>query len=198
MSTNELINCIDHVLEESFKVLDPVYRNAKSGTPNDEPGSRIVFPNKRSGEIRVSEQELRFVFVEQLNKYCNEQSWDIRYSVETPTDKPYNFSKNLSCESPDGRSAMFDLTVYDIDLHPICRIEFKAHNPEQYSYAKDILKLRTECGDECVGYFVQMLEKEDNGTSENISNKIPESGKDSHIQYRCHTLLRESMEKHNI
>ena len=192
------INRIDYVLEETFKVLDRVYRNAKSGTLNDEPGSRIVFPNKRSGEIRVSEQELRFVFVEQLNKYCDKTSWKIRYSVETPTDKPYNFSKNLSCESLDGRSAMFDLTVYDIDMRPICRIEFKAHNPEQHSYAKDILKLRTECGDECVGYFVQMLEKEDKNTSENIREKISESGEYSHIQYRCHTLLRESMERRNI
>lgn len=191
MTKDELITRIDQILEETFKVLDSVYGNAKSDAPIVEPGSRIVFPNKRSGKIRVSEQELRFVFVEQLNKYCDAMSWDIRYSVETPTDKPYNFSKNLSGESPDGRSAMFDLTVYDIDLRPICRIEFKAHNRGQYGYAKDFLKLRTECSDECVGYFVQILENGNNGTLENISNKIPERGKDSCIQYRCHTLLRE-------
>lgn len=43
----------------------------------------------RNGETRISEQELRFIFVEQFNKYCKNNSWNAYYSVETPTEEKY-------------------------------------------------------------------------------------------------------------
>lgn len=49
--------------------------NQKIGTYNNK-SSRIIFPLKRESkdkkeELRISEQELRFVFVEEFNKYCS-------------------------------------------------------------------------------------------------------------------------------
>ena len=76
----------------------------------------------RNGETRISEQELRFIFVEQFNKYCNENnSWNAYYSVETPTEEKYIFSKKgdencphkVDGEVNGGQSAMIDLSIHD-------------------------------------------------------------------------------------
>ena len=85
---------IDVIIENTFNTISEVYRtqmeNQKIGTYNNN-SSRIIFPLKRESkdkkeEFRISEQELRFVFVEEFNKYCS-KNWDAYYSVETPTSK---------------------------------------------------------------------------------------------------------------
>lgn len=71
---------IDVIVENTFKTIIEVYRtqkeNQKIGTNNNSSSSRIIFPLKRESkdnkeEFRISEQELRFVFVEEFNKYCS-------------------------------------------------------------------------------------------------------------------------------
>ena len=52
--------------------------------------SRLVFPTysgSRAGQLRVSEQEARFAFVEAL-----QQSGSFYYSVETPTREAYQLT----------------------------------------------------------------------------------------------------------
>ena len=84
---------IDKVLDNTFSVIRTLYQNEHyEGNvicPNIA-GSRLVFPRKRNGEVRVSEQELRFIFQEQLYAYIYDlnragEQWNVCYSVETPT-----------------------------------------------------------------------------------------------------------------
>jgi hypothetical protein len=79
---------IDEIIKQTFKRLELAYINHREGqigkSINHKKGeSRMVFPCYKNGEIRISEQELRFIFVEKLNKEI-EEKWDIFYSVETP------------------------------------------------------------------------------------------------------------------
>ena len=115
-------NHIDVIITNTFNTISEVYRtqmeNQKIGTYNNN-SSRIIFPLKRESkdkkeEFRISEQELRFVFVEEFNKYCS-KNWDAYYSVETPTSKRYDFSnKEMPCkvDYPNGQSAMVDFSIF--------------------------------------------------------------------------------------
>jgi len=56
---------------------------------------QLIFPNKETakGSVkRISEQELRFLFVEEFKKLCT----DLFYSIETPTEDKYKFGKSHS------------------------------------------------------------------------------------------------------
>ncbi len=95
----EIKDRIAEILNRAFQVLDKSYKynDEESGKANQQAsGSRLIFPcyskTYRNGERRISEQELRFVFIEQFNQYCDETGWDAYYSVETPTEWKYRFS----------------------------------------------------------------------------------------------------------
>ena len=108
------LNCvICEITKKTFEVIKKVYdhhneyvdpqpeiETTKDMTSSDV-GSRIIFPQyhihkeekeKRKDYNRISEQELRFIFVEQLNKYADQNNIDIYYSVEAPTKNAYIFS----------------------------------------------------------------------------------------------------------
>ena len=76
----------DHVriiLNDTFNIIGETYKYQKEDCHFAPAGkSRLIFPKKSDGTIRVSEQELRFIFVEQLNEYVR-KNWDVYYSVET-------------------------------------------------------------------------------------------------------------------
>ena len=147
---SELKDVIETVLKETFDEIYYAYKEHKEDTENENiknentknSKSHIVFPKyKNNEEIRVSEQELRFVFVEKLNQNICENN-KYYYSVETPTDNSYVFSKE---EGPKvdggGVSARIDLTIHkkiDNKFERAALIEFKAHNPDTIDYRKDI------------------------------------------------------------
>lgn len=93
---------IEEIIKDTFDVIPKVYHTHREGDGNHkdfcESQSRIIFPKYsgryRNGETRISEQELRFIFVEQFNKYCSTKKWNAYYSVETPTEEKYVFSLN--------------------------------------------------------------------------------------------------------
>ena len=61
---------IENVIRRSFNILQKVYEQQQEimgGETVFDSNSRILFPKYRSGETRFSEQELKFIFVEQLN-----------------------------------------------------------------------------------------------------------------------------------
>ena len=175
MDRSELKTFIDDIIKETFKVLTKVYPKQKESNTNFseiEPpyNSLIVFPetkkdNEDKTEDRISEQELRFIFVEQFNKYVTKEN-NLFYSIETPTRKYYDFS---GPESPrvvpksegTGRAANIDLVIYQNDKEKIKRvalIEFKAHNPGRHDYLKDICKLlNEESNTDCLKYFIQII-----------------------------------------
>lgn len=163
---------IDKVLDNTFSVIRALYQNEHyEGNvicPNTA-GSRLVFPRKRNGEVRVSEQELRFIFQEQLYAYIYDlnragEQWNVCYSVETPTQNEYSLSGNGE------RSANIDLALY-ADGRRIALIEFKALNPGDYEHMKDTFKLRNEPGDS-LRYFVEIVSSRDNRTFPSVERKL--------------------------
>ncbi len=197
---NELNGHIESILVETFKVLDAVYSNQREDIlfhPCEE--SRLIFPRYslrhkddtvRDPETRVSEQELRFAFVEQFNRICKSKNWPYYYSVETPTDKRYVVSKGIEprvAEKDEGVSAQFDLVIHDDEGRRKCRIEFKAgmSSPEK-EFAKDFLKLNEESG-ESASYFVHLL---DENANQNTFTRIKNNRlqKKDGVIYICHVI----------
>lgn len=88
--TNSNKQHVINIIDQTFEVIKKVYDTQKEDFGNSselcKSGSRIIFPKYsgryRNGGTRISEQELRFIFVEQFNKYCEKNSWNAYYSVE--------------------------------------------------------------------------------------------------------------------
>lgn len=176
---------VEAIIGDTFTVLKDVYNNHKEGKKpwNYYVGSRIIFPQygaHRDNDIRISEQELRFVFVEQLNKYCLDKTndWDVLYSIETPTKKKYRFSSKINHGDvdvprldPNGQSASTDLTIHNNNGDRICLVEFKANTPDPSCYFKDFLKLNKEKnGLDCECFFIQIVS--DDNCCKQIENRL--------------------------
>ena len=205
---------ICEITKKTFEVIKKVYDHhneyvdsqmepttTKDMTSSDV-GSRIIFPryyiHKKGGEKekrkdynRISEQELRFIFVEQLNKYADQNNIDIYYSVEAPTKNAYIFSSENNdapkVDNENGISARTDLVIYKKDgtsFTKIALIEFKALNPDIINYEKDFCKLNEE---DCKSkYFIQIIKNYNARTIESIRKKI--KSKDKGIIYKCYCL----------
>lgn len=163
---------IENILHNTINALRTLYRAGQfEGTTfqsASEIGSRLVFPHKRRRKERVSEQELRFTFVEQFYRYLSSPDgadWNVYYSIETPTQNEYSLS------SKGERSANVDLVLYDSTGKRIALIEFKALNPGEYEHMKDTFKLRNEPGG-ALRYFVEIVTSRDSGTFNNIESKL--------------------------
>ena len=203
------LNCvICEITKKTFEVIKKVYDSQKEEKEEEKEktgrvlaslniGSRIIFPMYCSGETRISEQELRFIFVEQFNAYIKDHKDlnNLYYSVETPTGEKhgYIFSKGdepkIGSEAEPGVSARTDLVIhkYDKNTNAFNRkalIEFKALNPVERNYKKDFCKLNEE---ECESkYFIQIIKNYNARTIESIRKKI--KGKDKGIIYKCYCL----------
>lgn len=195
MEVKEVIN---QITDRTFKILKSIYDNQKEGKDNPERdnGSRLIFPHYstiyREGETRISEQELRFLFVEQFNAFCAENNLKWYYSVETPTEYKYTFTdKNNPHKDEDGQSAMFDLCIHNEKLERITLIEFKALNPDKFCYKKDFCKLEVEKEGktELETFFIMMVKNADKGTLKSINAKI--QNKDPKTIFRCYKLEGE-------
>ena len=194
----DIKNIINEITTKTFGVLEKVYANQKEGYEftQGENGSRLIFPhyskNYRGGETRISEQELRFVFVEQFNVYCAKNNLNWYYSVETPTEHKYVFGdKNdphKAEASEKGQSAMVDLCIHNEKLERIALVEFKALNPDEFCYNKDFCKLdaEKESRPELETFFIMMVKKSDTRTYGNIRRKIENKGE--HTVFRCYDL----------
>ena len=135
--------------------------------PTDTDRCRLLFPERSKQELRVSEQEARFACVEAL---CT--GGQFRYSVETPTDKTYQFT------GTHGMSAQTDLTVYDRETkRRLCNIEFKSGgiSPDATNkdrIYKDVQKLLRE---PVWGLWFHLLDSTDNSTITKSLEVIRES-----------------------
>ena len=149
------------IYRERHKESDVVYPLSKN------PQCGLVFPayyddNRHVKDTRISEQELRFAFVEAFNEFCKgEDGKNWFYSVETPTkDKYSGFStKTPKRLGPNPRSAEFDMVIYDENMNRICLIEFKANNAHDQEHKKDQWKLnnRYENNDKVPTFFVEVI-----------------------------------------
>ena len=182
---------IEKIIYRTFKIIQKVYEYQKEtdngvGKQLEEPLSRIIFPKYRKDETRISEQELKQVFIEQLNKEIEYKDWDVYYSVETPTEKKYRFKgKNNPEQDDSGRSGNFDLVIHNNKFERIALIEFKANNPKSKDYLKDIVKLSEEnCEGKVLRFFIQIV-RNSNGTTK---NNLHEKMKDNEDIYWCYSL----------
>ena len=177
---------IEKIAKVAFERLLKVYESKTEGG--------IIFPKythgQDKGKLRVSEQEMRFAFVEEMRK----KHPDWYYSVETPTDKKYLF-KGEPCIIPEeeegGQSAQFDLTIY-VDSKGekvLAHIEFKAHNPKEHDMKKDFLKLEedkpVDTGIERV--FIHLFESFNQNTHNSIMGKLEECNTNN-VHYLCYSI----------
>ncbi len=186
---------IEKIVEASFLRIKEAYNGNSNGG--------IIFPNythsKKAGEIRVSEQELKCAFIEELRE--KEPDW--YYSVETPTDKKYLF-KEEPCIIPEeeqgGQSAQFDLTIYADSKGEkvLAHIEFKAHNPDIHEMKKDFLKLAedktVDTGIERV--FIHLFKSFCQKTYNSIKGKLEECNTNN-VHYLCYSI-KEHKGSHKI
>lgn len=165
------------ICKEVLKRLSKMDYERKGGSSEE----RLIFPNTfpsvKEGKTyteeellkhtRISEQELRFLFVEQ---FLQEPNNGYYYSVETPTENKYRFGDTNETIKPDstGRSASIDMCVFEKDLENkyirYLNIEFKNENASKKSISKDVLKLMHEKEN---GAFIILLKNTDAGSLNN-------------------------------
>lgn len=158
---------IEMIIEDSIKQLSKVYNEQSRCT-------RLIFPlysNRK--EKRISEQEIRFLFVREIEKYN-----EYYYAVEAPTCKKYRFSDNSApIIDKNGQSGNLDICLYEKDGNKYKEkhlIEFKALNPQLNSYSKDFLKLLRD-QDKLINYFIQIIKTDNKKCIINIIKKYEKS-----------------------
>lgn len=191
MTEKEIETALSKIITITFKKLVAIYGSHKEkknkGTIKVEEKSRLIFPcygDHRNNDVRVSEQELRFAFVEAFYEYCTEKHLELFYSVETPTRYRYNFANKdnpCSCDNDKYnrcKSGSFDLVIHDNNMKRVAYIEFKANNPTK-GHLKDFYKLKKDPDDEGVNslrYFIEIVKSSDNGTTPNLEEKFKDAG----------------------
>ena len=191
MEKEVLKSHMEEIIKKTFNTLDDVYKNCE---PNsfEKRISRLVFPSYyqdgKAYKTRISEQELRFAFVEVFNKYCDKKGLNLFYSIETPTKRKYiNFSNDKEPqENEKGRSAEFDLVIFDGNGKRKCLIEFKANNAREHDHWKDFIKLNNpnEGNEEVLRYFIEIVKASDNDTYKNLHSKI----QGNEAIFKCYSL----------
>ena len=120
MEKEKLRKDIEEIIKDAFKRIKYAYNHHCEGQTNDDTDpyegeikTRLVFPNYADKKtIRISEQELRFAFVEAFNDSPVVKEQKLFYSIETPTEKSYSgFSSGEPKQDDDGRSGEFDLVI---------------------------------------------------------------------------------------
>lgn len=155
---------IENVIDKTFEDIREIYKLQKTG--EGYPTSCLRFPHKYNrrikGELRISEQELRCLFIEKL------QNEGLYYSIEAPTMDDYRF-ENAEGEK---RSGNFDLVIYDeTGKERYALIEFKGLNPDKKCYAKDYWKLQNRKEEGDLRYFLQVVKSAKEKTYHNIADK---------------------------
>lgn len=128
---------------------------------------QLIFPKKIQAKgtkhkNRISEQELRLLFIEEFKKTNPE----LFYSIETPTGYKFNLGKsyeNIKFDD-EGQSASLDMCIFErtLDVYErILNIEFKHKNILIKNIGKDVLKLIKENQN---GVFIHLLENTNTGT----------------------------------
>ena len=125
--------------------------------------SHLILPQRRSGEIRISEQEARVLYCSVLNNL------NYFYSIETPTEDVYQQKGQTPI------SAGSDLSIFINNgntFEKVVNVEFKAHNPQVEKIRKDIEKLIRE---NISGNWFHTLKNIDSKTIPTLFNKFKDS-----------------------
>ena len=175
---------VEELIEKSLQELREISCEDKK-TISKKQNSKLIFPKYFNNSSiddnrRICEQEARFLFVRQLENSHDEHSF--YYSVETPTEYSYIFSKDgatldqpkIDTERKSGKSGKIDICLFDSELVRTNLLEFKALNPCPQSYKKDFIKLLYEPKKEYKGYpnfFIQILKTYASDTITSLKKK---------------------------
>ena len=137
---------------------------------------KLLFPQKRDGSCRYSEQEFKQMFIE---VFCHSTDTEgLKYSVETPTRKEYSSKGTKFSIDSDGISGNLDLCIHqkggDGQWQRLHAVEFKANNVDVW---KDLVKLAGELNADSSNrenYFIQVLYTADKGTLGSLRQKYGE------------------------
>lgn len=132
---------------------------------------QLIFPKKIQAKgtkhkDRISEQELRLLFIEEFKK----ENPELFYSIETPTVDKFSLGKSYESiqSNIEGQSASLDMCIFErVDnvYSRILNLEFKHKNTSIKNIGKDVLKLIHENQN---GAFILLLENTDKGTLCNL------------------------------
>ena len=208
---------IEHLIDDAFARINYAYQHNKepkagvqrSKGYNDakhQTFTRLVFPRyskggKLKGDTRISEQELRFAFVEAFNKSNEVEELKLFYSIETPTYEKYSgFSPTANKSSSpkldhNGQSGEYDFVILNENLERVCLIEFKANNASPKDHEKDLLKLKTE-GDGILRYFIEVVKAYSERDTDN-SKKSEISSQEDKKNKTTIESLQEKFKWHN-
>ncbi len=192
---------IDDIVVDAFNRINYAYQHHREGVKNEnvepkvgEAKTRIVFPHYGNSNCntRISEQELRFAFVEAFNASQAVKDENLFYSIETPTRLKYKDFSSDPKQDESGRSGEFDMVIFNEDQERVCLIEFKANNVDETDYKKDFLKLEKE-GDGILTFFIEVLKSYTTGDEEtktigSLKRKIKLNNKDGKTLIRCYAL----------
>lgn len=163
---NEFKEKLMHLIEKACRQLAEIADNRECD------GKCHIHVPLKDGEQRISEQELKYVFLELFVKCDDMQGYT--YSVETPTEKNYKFSdgsKNVTPECGIGRRANIDVVIFKENTR-VAMIEFKSGNSDEHSHAKDFIKLEKEPGNDLIRIFVELYKSSNEGTLSSIYKKL--------------------------
>ena len=117
------------------KLIEKSFNDLVKALTTDGSASQLIFPHSNKGDVRHSEQELRQIFLRNV-----EEDKTYFYSVETPTEYVYcisNSEKPIGKENHETgdhhRSGNYDVTLYSenkIESLATC-IEFKHSTPKE-------------------------------------------------------------------
>ena len=173
---------IEEIIEKSFN--DLIKAITTDGT-----SSQLIFPKYRNKTVRYSEQELKQIFLKNV-----EEDKNYFYSIETPTEYVYCISnsdnptvKEVHEKDDNYKSARFDVSLYNTDYkvndNASHHIEFKYGNPDQKNaICKDFLKLVSEVDltKEKKSFFVHYLNiRKENAWESNNFQKLFENYRNS-------------------
>lgn len=162
---------INIALDDAFIRL----RNIANGS-----SSEFIRIPQIDGSLRLSEQEFKWLFIQRL--IGDENNNTLSFSLEDPTingyvfstkdkdKKAFTFCKHSMKKYKQYRSANIDLSIYERGRR-VAIMEFKAGNPGPFYHAKDFFKLANE-PDNVLRYFVEIYERTDSNTLENIKAKL--------------------------
>ena len=196
---------VEKILKETFFRLYSCYPQIGKECLDNSNNTRLIFPlygEDQNGEVRVSEQELRFTFVEAFNNHCKKckEAAGFLYSVETPTNGKYRFKNTDNPHIDDnGISGNIDMVIHNNEGERLCLIEFKANNPKPKEIEKDLVKLTNyeECdrekGKPIPRYFIGMVKStQPKRTKNSIKDKLDKirvKPKDKRNSEKVHILF---------
>lgn len=216
---SEITTFVEDVMSLAFTKVQKAYDNhreydvKKKNASVSYEDTAIVFPmygehiTDEKRKTRISEQELRFAFVEAFKKLNEDNKY--YFSVETPTNSKYLFKgKNTPRIIPPnkkgGKSGQFDLVIHDSNMKRVCLIEYKAGSPSEKEIKKDFLKLANPDedvdGTNPLRYFIHLVENDltcnDSTKIKNARDWLPTAQgltKPFCIAiYRCYSLIKKS------